>query len=1068
MSLHLSRALILLTATLLLPAAAALAEPGPLGPEFPADDRALPASNWHTACVDDAGITTSLEREPETCTQVETDDGVLETCVPGDELFLYRRDENGNPIGQPLSIADEPVTFLSFRLSCLRNGPMVAQWLDADSGCFIHRALDAAGNPVNNDQRTAPNGHNCSKRANLTLHRSGEFFAVWEESINGISILVQHYDERGQEVGEVVTVAEELGALASRPKIAVDASSLGVVVWQKRDSGDVPDPIFARFLSGTSQPLGEAFQVNTFVYGSANDPAVVSEGGGEFVVLWANLLQGGRVGRRISIVGGLVSIDTTTTSTLPRPENMPQFGAAQIIDSTLSPQPELTENRVMRSDVAAWLLKQANSRIRHTVDDGKIWSGSSPVVDPSEGDRLAALGTDGNGTWLALARSSDGRGVSYLRSTNKGGDWSSPRTLSGLDEWSPDCNGCGSDKAVVTGSPNGTFVAAWSYSNHIEDPNTEELRLQTATAVVRATKDGTSWKRFTDVAIDHGAGRFGFDLSTDGQGAWVLMWADEDLWFVNSRDDGATWSPPARLARNIVCTGCNLHKRYRRISTAGDGTGNWVAVFASPLLDPERWGYDADIFVMRSSNSGATWTAPSPLLPDSATDGSRDLFPSVATDRTGRWLVTFTSYRPFRGPTDMDADVVAAMSTDGGFSWTRAVAVNEDAAVDAVGDLAPTLIADDRGVWMAAWRALTFEPEGDIVAERVQLATADAECGNRKIDPAEQCDDGNRDNDDGCDSNCTVSACGNGIPTVAEECDDANETDDDFCLSDCRVPFCGDGVRAPGIEECDDGNFDNSDDCVEGCIRARCGDGHVWEGEEECDDGNGNSFDGCTNRCELPFCGDGIRADDEECDDGNTDNEDWCVDDCKDSVCGDGYVNIFAERCDFGDPEQADFCDANCGVPEDCGDADGNGQVTAGDVQRILGSGVGLSVVCPRTACDVDGSGTISVLDAQRGLSLAVGLDAGEDCSLGAAEVTFFVASGENLGSLQLDVHYGLTGGGFVGRADSVDCLSRVPGSIATFNNDEDVRTLRMGFISLQGMQGPTDLVRCRFNSTLR
>ena len=58
---------------------------------------------------------------------------------------------------------------------------------------------------------------------------------------------------------------------------------------------------------------------------------------------------------------------------------------------------------------------------------------------------------------------------------------------------------------------------------------------------------------------------------------------------------------------------------------------------------------------MRSSDAGASWTDPSPVLPDSATDGSRDLFPSVATDFTGRWLVTFTSYRPLKGPGDMDA-----------------------------------------------------------------------------------------------------------------------------------------------------------------------------------------------------------------------------------------------------------------------------------------------------------------------------------------------------------------------------------------------------------------------------
>jgi hypothetical protein len=649
----------------------AASDPGPLGPEFPADDRQLPAGNWHTACVDDAGVTTSLEREAATCVDDE--------CIPGTELLLHRRDANGNPLGEPVPIAADPVTFTGFRLNCLRFGPMVAQWLDADSRCFVHRVLDAAGTPTHLSTRTTPAGYSCGKRPNITLRASGEFFAVWEESSEGTSIVLQHFDTQGRASGEVVTVADQLGSLSGRPKIAIDNSGLGVVVWQTRSSNDAPAPIFARFLSASSQPIGDAFVVNTFTYGSANDPAVVAEGGGIFVVLWANILQGGRVGRRISIVGGVVNTTPTTTTTLPLPEDMPLFGAAQIVDSTLEPQAELTENNIERSDVGAWLLKQSDDYVRSTVDDGKNWSPRMPVVDSADG-KLAALGSDGDGVWVALYADRNGDGVQYLRSTDKGAKWSSARLLSGDVTSAGNCTACNiAGTAAVAGSPAGTWMAAWSYATIGADPETGEPINRTAVAIARSTGRGNHWGSFADVAVDRGIGNYGFELATDGSGVWVLMWADEDVWFVNSRDDGKNWSEPQRLASNIVCTECNLHHRYRRLSAAGDGRGNWVAAFASPLLDPQRWGYDADIFVVRSFDAGASWTAPSPVLPDSATDGSRDLFPAVATDRTGRWLATFTSYRPLKGPEDMDADVLAALSTDNGFSWSRAVAVNEDA-----------------------------------------------------------------------------------------------------------------------------------------------------------------------------------------------------------------------------------------------------------------------------------------------------------------------------------------------------------------------------------------------------
>src|SRR5207249_6141959 len=49
--------------------------------------------------------------------------------------------------------------------------------------------------------------------------------------------------------------------------------------------------------------------------------------------------------------------------------------------------------------------------------------------------------------------------------------------------------------------------------------------------------------------------------------------------------------------------------------------------------------------------------------------------------------------------------------------------------------------------------------------------TLPATCGNGKVDPGEECDDGNRVDGDGCDSNCTVTRCGNGVKTAGEDCD---------------------------------------------------------------------------------------------------------------------------------------------------------------------------------------------------------------------------------------------------------------------------------------------------------
>ena len=124
------------------------------------------------------------------------------------------------------------------------------------------------------------------------------------------------------------------------------------------------------------------------------------------------------------------------------------------------------------------------------------------------------------------------------------------------------------------------------------------------------------------------------------------------------------------------------------------------------------------------------------------------------------------------------------------------------------------------------------------------LAEPQPICGNDQIWPdEEECDDGNVENGDGCDSLCQIEECGNGRVDAAREFDGP-------------VPRW---VRLAGlIEECDAGNDNNNDACTNRCQIARCGDGLMredltedQEGYEECDDGNDNNNDECTNGCKV-------------------------------------------------------------------------------------------------------------------------------------------------------------------------------------------------------------------------
>ena len=219
----------------------------------------------------------------------------------------------------------------------------------------------------------------------------------------------------------------------------------------------------------------------------------------------------------------------------------------------------------------------------------------------------------------------------------------------------------------------------------------------------------------------------------------------------------------------------------------------------------------------------------------------------------------------------------------------------------------------------------------------------------------------------GVDDDCTPQICGDGLIVGAEECDDADTDDGDGCSAVCTgesgyecvgepsvcTPICGDGFIL-GDEECDDAGTEPGDGCSAACAlesgyectgepsvcQTVCGDGLI-AGEEECDDGDTGGGDGCSATCTAEdgwictgepsacasICGDGIVVGAEQCDDADADGGDGCSASCTvetgwscfgqpsacSGICGDGLI-IGAEECDDANAEDGDGCSASCAV----------------------------------------------------------------------------------------------------------------------------------------------------------
>ncbi len=233
-------------------------------------------------------------------------------------------------------------------------------------------------------------------------------------------------------------------------------------------------------------------------------------------------------------------------------------------------------------------------------------------------------------------------------------------------------------------------------------------------------------------------------------------------------------------------------------------------------------------------------------------------------------------------------------------------------------------------------------------------------CGDGVVDSqsGEQCDDGNRNEDDGCTTLCDFTCtedddtCDDGNPCNGEEtcgadhtCAPAAESDTDgepcgdnaSCHEGtCLEHSCGNGVMQ-GDEVCDDGNQEDQDGCTRQCLftcvlgdeqtllnecapTSTCDDTtHTWVGGDPlpddtiCEGGAGYCRSGV---CVRSICGDGQQEPNEQCDLGEQNGDgapSGCTASCTLFECGDGTIDG-DEQCDDGNATDLDGCDSSCRV----------------------------------------------------------------------------------------------------------------------------------------------------------
>ncbi|MCB1051574.1 MAG: exo-alpha-sialidase [Acidobacteria bacterium] len=233
-------------------------------------------------------------------------------------------------------------------------------------------------------------------------------------------------------------------------------------------------------------------------------------------------------------------------------------------------------------------------------------------------------------------------------------------------------------------------------------------------------------------------------VASGGNGKWYyaylgtdLSGSDVEIYALHSDDDGATWSAPVRVTQNTTiddkpymaaqgdtvliawadfsfspakvaaAVSLNGGSSFIRHTVLADNSpgGNG----ASPVIGPDgrlyvfwRDSFQQFLWVADSQNEGQTWstdrqvTAMMPL-PSMFPPGFRIVnLPSAAINPQNQTLCVIWNDQAMGDP-----DILSVSSSDGGFTWTKPVRVNDD--ISGQPQFFPWIDVDSEGTFHAIW-----------------------------------------------------------------------------------------------------------------------------------------------------------------------------------------------------------------------------------------------------------------------------------------------------------------------------------------------------------------------------
>ena len=205
-------------------------------------------------------------------------------------VYGQRYDASGATVGGEFQINQTTAGNQQFpSVAMAADGSFVVVW-DSDQsngGDIFMRRYGADGTALSGEVRVNTVTTNLQQVANVAMDASGNFIVVWDSNASGnFDVRAQRYSSNGTALGGEFTVNATLAGDQKTNSVAMDATGDFVVAWTGVNGDGSGNGVFAQRYNASGTAVGSQFQVNQITTGNQDWAHVAMDGHGGFVVVW--------------------------------------------------------------------------------------------------------------------------------------------------------------------------------------------------------------------------------------------------------------------------------------------------------------------------------------------------------------------------------------------------------------------------------------------------------------------------------------------------------------------------------------------------------------------------------------------------------------------------------------------------------------------------------------------------------------------------------------------------------------------------------------------------------------